>query len=47
MMIPDIDVEASTEEELIAAYIRDGFTEDQARNYAWLLKNPDPAFPLD
>ncbi|MDQ0573842.1 hypothetical protein [Agromyces albus] len=39
------DVENASDEEIIAAYMRDGETEDRARAFLWQLRDADPRFP--
>lgn len=41
------DVEHATDAEIIAAYVNDGETEDVARAYLAVLRNPDPRFVVD
>lgn len=47
MILPRIDVASATDEEIIAAYLEEGVTEDTARVYLAVLRDPDPAFPID
>lgn len=47
MILPDIDIANSTDEEIIAAYAKAGVEEDRARELlAALREPPDPRFPL-
>lgn len=39
--------ENATDAEIIAAYVNDGETEDVARVYLAVLRNPDPRFVID
>lgn len=47
MILPDIDVARATDEEIIAAYVAEGMSEDTARVYLAVIRDPDPKFPID
>ncbi|MEO8094418.1 MAG: hypothetical protein ABI632_05715 [Pseudolysinimonas sp.] len=44
MIVPDVDLETATDDEIVAAYIREGFSEATARIYLAQLRNTDPRF---
>ncbi|MDQ0576452.1 hypothetical protein [Agromyces albus] len=41
------DVEHATDDEIVAAYIRDGETEEGARAYLAMIRNTDRRFVVD
>ncbi len=47
MIDPGVDIATSTDDELIAAYVRQGISADDAADYVAALRSPDPRFPLD
>lgn len=47
MIEPDVDVASATDEEIIAAYMRDGMSREDAEDYLAALRLPSDQFPVD
>ncbi len=47
MMDPGIDVDTASEEEIIAAYLAQGMSREDAEIYTAIIMNPDSRFPID
>lgn len=47
MILPSIDVDTATDQEILDAYVREGMSLASAESHLRMIRNPDPEFPLD